>query len=509
LRAEAQLNDFQARHDTLTDLPNRTLFRERLDDVLVAGESRCAVLLLDVDRFKEINDTLGHHNGDKLLAEMAVRLTQNVGPAGLVARLSGDEYAVLVVQPTTDHGSIEAHAVEVARTIASAFASPFQIEGLELVMTASIGISLSPDHGLTADTLIRRADVAMYNAKRDHGAGFEVYRADRDEYSAARLALVADLRNAVDGDQIEVAYQMQVDAATGNVEGAEALVRWRHPVRGVLPPLAFVGLAEHAGLIRGLTERVLRLAVHDAVEWRRRWPNLRVAVNIAPRTLLDPTLPPLVRQVLAEHALPPSALTLEVTESAIVDNAHRVEEALRDLTSLGCTIAIDDFGTGYSSFSYLRRLSIHELKIDRLFVQGMTTDASDLAIVELTVDLGHRLGKRVVAEGVETDQQAEGLVRAGCDVLQGFLFSLPVSSEAFMDAVEARAPGSRHASPPGPRDDDGEPCVVPLARLRSLQSIPNGASPGAHVGSPLAAPDQMMPGSPVVLGRGRGSPATG
>jgi len=444
LRTEAQRNDYQARHDALTELPNRTLFRERLDEALAAGDTRCAVLLLDVDRFKEVNDTLGHHNGDKMLKEMAARVAECVGPAGLVARLSGDEYVVLLAQPRSDDGMIEEHAVMIARRIVTAFASPFRIEGLALVMSASIGISLSPDHGSTADGLIRRADVAMYNAKREH-LGFEVYRADRDEYSAARLALVADLRAAVEGEQIEVAYQMQVDAATGAVEGAEALVRWRHPVRGVLPPLAFIELAEHAGLIGALTDRVLQLAVRDAAAWRRRWPTFRVAVNLSPRTLVDPALPSLVRRVVAEHGLPPSALTLEVTESAIVDDAHRVEEALRDLTSLGCNIAIDDFGTGYSSFSYLRRLSIHELKIDRSFVAGMVADANDRAIVELTIDLGHRLGKRVVAEGVETAQEADQLVALGCDVLQGYAIGRPVSNEAFIEAVEARDRQARAA----------------------------------------------------------------
>ena len=472
LRAEAQLNDHQARHDALTQLPNRTLFQERLDAALAAGSRHCAVLLLDIDRFKEVNDTLGHHNGDRLLVQMAARLVDSVGRDALVARLSGDEFAVLIGQPETDQGSIEDRAVEAAGKIRASLATPFPIEGLALVITASIGISFSPDHGSTADGLIRRADVAMYNAKGDRDSGFEVYRAERDGYSAARLALVGDLRTAVEGDQIEVVYQMQVDAASGEVEGAEALARWRHPARGVLLPSEFIGLAEHAGLMRPLTERVLRLAVRDAAAWRQRWPSLRVSVNLSPRTLLDPTLPPMIRQVLLEHGLPPSVLTLEVTESAIVDNARRVEEALLDLTTLGCSIAIDDFGTGYSSFSYLRRLSIHELKIDRSFVHGMATDASDRAIVELTIDLGHRLGKRVVAEGVETDQEAERLARIGCDSLQGYLLSRPVSNEAFTEAVEARMAGMSRASVPVPSVSAAEPGVPPLPHLRRLDTVP-------------------------------------
>jgi EAL domain-containing protein (putative c-di-GMP-specific phosphodiesterase class I) len=252
------------------------------------------------------------------------------------------------------------------------------------------------------------------------------------------------------------------------VEGAEALARWRHPVRGVLSPVEFIGLAENAGLIRPLTERVLGLAVQDAARWRQRWPTLRVSVNLSPRTLLDPALPPLVRRLLAEHGLPPSALTLEVTESAIVADARRVQDALLDLTTLGCDIAIDDFGTGYSSFSYLRRLSIHELKVDGSFVRGMTTDASDRAIVELTIELAHRLGKRVVAEGVETEREAELLIEMGCDVLQGYLISRPVSVAAFEEAVatrEARPGGER---PARPIVDDGNPSSRPPARLRSL-----------------------------------------
>jgi EAL domain-containing protein (putative c-di-GMP-specific phosphodiesterase class I) len=317
----------------------------------------------------------------------------------------------------------------------------------------------------------------MYNAKAERGTGFEVYRTDRDEYSAARLALVGDLRTAVETDQIEVVYQMQVDAATGRVEGAEALARWRHPVRGVLSPLEFIGLAEHAGLIRPLTERVLRLAVRDAVQWRQRWPNLRVSVNLSPRTLLDPALPPLVRGVLAEHGLPPSALILEVTESAIVDDARSVEDALADLTTLGCDISIDDFGTGYSSFSYLRRLSIHEIKVDRSFVQGMTTDASDRAIVELTIDLGHRLGKRVVAEGVETDLEAGQLIDLGCDILQGYLISRPISNEAFKEAVAAREARTRGELVVRPVAVVGEPALPERTRMLSLGSAAKVAEP--------------------------------
>ena len=477
LRAEARQTAHQAAHDMLTGLPNRTLFRDRLDAALRGGDGRCAVLLLDVDRFKEVNDTLGHHNGDRLLQAMAARLTGSVADAGLVARLSGDEYAVLVTWRIGDPGSVEERAVAVARTIASDLSLPFEVEGLALVMSASIGIAVSPEHGQTSDVLIRRADVAMYNAKRDHG-GFEIYRPERDEYSAARLALVADLRAAVEADQIEVAYQLQVDAATGGVTGAEALVRWRHPVRGVIMPLAFVDLAEHAGLIRPLTERVLWIAVRDAVVWRRRWPELTVAVNLSPRLLLDTTLTPLVRRVLAEHGLPPSALTIEVTESAILDSTSRVEDALRDLTSLGCGISIDDFGTGYSSFSYLRRLSIDELKVDRSFVQGMATDESDRAIVELTIDLGHRLGKRVVAEGVETDLQAEHLTRLGCDVLQGYLLSRPITHEAFMEAVESRARATGWVRD-GRAAADGWSRITSASNLRRMGSV-SYVGPPAH-----------------------------
>jgi diguanylate cyclase (GGDEF)-like protein len=474
LRAEAQVNDHQARHDALTELPNRTLFHERLDAMLDGGATPCAVVLLDIDRFKEVNDTLGHYNGDRLLMEVAARLIEIVGPAGMVARLSGDEFAVLLAGHGTGHASIEEHAVEVARLVGTSFTTPFLIEGLELVMSASIGISLSPVHGSTADALIRRADVAMYNAKSERGTGYEVYHADRDRYSAARLALVGDLRTAVESDQIEVVYQMQVDAVTGRVAGAEALARWRHPVLGVLSPLEFIGLAEHAGLIRPLTECVLRLAVRDAARWRQRWPTLRIAVNLSPRSLLDPALPPLIRGLLAEHDLPPSALTLEVTESAIVGDERRVHVALLDLTSLGCDISIDDFGTGYSSFSYLRRLSVHELKVDRSFVGGMLTDASDRAIVELTIDLGHRLGKRVVAEGVETDRDAELLAEMGCDILQGYLISRPVSCAAFEEALVAREPRTAAGQPPRPFAGEPRASSGRSARIRSLPPATDG-----------------------------------
>jgi diguanylate cyclase (GGDEF)-like protein len=467
LRAEADLNDYQARHDPLTDLPNRRLFRERLTEALDSRTSTCAVLLLDVDRFKEVNDTLGHHNGDLVLREMAVRLAESVGRLGLVARFSGDEFAALLVQPASDPASIEDRAVAAAGAIGAAFATPFHVEGLALGFTASIGISLAPEHGSSVDALIRRADVAMYQAKGER-TGFMVYRLDRDEFSAARLALVNDLREAIERGKLEVVYQMKVDAAGGRVEGAEALVRWRHPVRGMISPEEFVGLAEHAGLIRGLTEHVLRTAARDAAVWRGRWPDLRVAVNMSPRTLLDSTLPPLIRGILLEHGLPPSALTLEVTESAIVGDDARVASAFRDYNALGCRISIDDFGTGYSSFSYLRRLPINEIKVDRSFVSGMTTDAQDRTIVEVTIDLGHRLGKRIVAEGVETEAIADRLRALGCDTLQGYLISRPISHEAFMEAVEVRKQAERRPRRRAPRRvERGALVVVPGGRLRS------------------------------------------
>jgi diguanylate cyclase (GGDEF)-like protein len=468
LRAEAQVTAYQARHDALTDLPNRIMFQEQVDAALRDEDAACAVLLLDIDRFKEVNDTLGHHNGDLLLEEFAARLVACAPGPGLVARLSGDEYAILVTGRRRDPVSMEERSVEVARRVATTLQVPFQLEGLALVVTASIGISLSPEHGSTAAVLLRRADVAMYNVKRDHATGFEFYRPDRDEYSAARLALVADLRAALKRDQIEVAYQLQVNAATGRVEGAEALARWRHPSRGVIMPGEFIELAEHAGLIRGLTERVLRIAVRDAMIWRDRWPDLRVAVNLSPRLLLDPSVAPLIHRVLVEHGLPPSGLTIEVTESAIVGNAGRVEEALRDLTSLGCDLSIDDFGTGYSSFSYIGRLAIHELKVDRSFVAGMANSEADMAIVELTVGLAHRLGKRVVAEGVETDFQAARLANLGCDVLQGYLISRPISHEALLEAVAARHAATSESELAGPGWGSPEPGVRPLATVRRL-----------------------------------------
>jgi len=437
LRAQAELNVYQARHDALTGLPNRRLFSERLDEVLAAGDGRCAVLLLDVDRFKEVNDTLGHQNGDLVLQEIARRMADLAGPRGVVARLGGDEFAVLLDEPSSGRMTVGECTAGLAKAIGRSFETPFGIEGLAIGLTASIGIALAPDHGSTVDALIRRADVAMYIAKQLR-TGFEVYRADRDEYSPARLALATELRAAVEADQIELAYQMQLDGATGAVVGAEALARWNHPVRGAVRPDEFIAMAEHAGLIRDLTERVLRIAVRDAIAWRSRWPDLRVGVNVSPRMLTDPSLVALVRGVLSEQGLAPSAVTLEVTESAIVGDDSRVEKSLRGLAELGCHLSIDDFGTGYSSFSYLRRLPIDEIKVDRSFVQGMATDPKDRAIVETTLELGHRLGKRVVAEGVETNEAADFLRGLGCDILQGYLISRPVPNAAFIQAVALR-----------------------------------------------------------------------
>jgi diguanylate cyclase (GGDEF)-like protein len=462
LRAEADRNEYQARHDALTGLANRTLFHERLAETLSADDTGCAVLLLDVDRFKEVNDTLGHHNGDLVLQEIAHRLLESLGPERLVARFSGDEFGLLV-RAVFDPGTTEDLAVAAARAVAAAFAAPFRVGALAIPLSASVGIALSPDHGRTVEGLIRRADVAMYVAKQDR-TGFAVYRPDRDQYSSAKLALVTDLGDTITAGELNVVYQMQIESATGRVEGAEALCRWRHPVLGDIRPDEFVALAEHAGLIDGLSDFVLRRSVRDVLAWRRRWPDLRVSVNVSPRTLVDSRFARLVDTVLTQSSLPPSALTLEVTEAAIVGDIDQVETALRALSVLGCPIAIDDFGTGYSSFSYMRRLPFDELKVDRSFVQSMLTDSDARTIVEVAVDLGHCLGKRVVAEGVETREAADRLRELGCDTLQGYWISRPISTDAYMAAVDVRSRELQPAKARAARRPRSTAPAVPPAR---------------------------------------------
>jgi len=415
----------QSLHDALTNLPNRVLLQQRLsaslDEVRREGTG-LALFLLDLDRFKEVNDTLGHPAGDALLEVVARRLVGAVRPEDTVARLGGDEFAVLL--PDIEHPN---DAIEVAGRIKTALAEPFMLEGVLMDVDVSIGIALCPQHGDEAEVLMRRADVAMYVAKGEQ-TGIEVYDVARDPNSPARLGTVTALREALDQGQLELHYQPKVSLADGTVVGVEALVRWQHPVRGLVPPDEFVPLAERTGLVHRLTAFVLREALDQVTEWWAHGLHVPVAVNVSMRDLQETDLAGLVAAELDAHHLPPTALVLEVTESVLAHDPGRAVATLRELADLGVSSSLDDFGTGYSSLLLLERLPVAEIKIDRSFVRRLDEEGGDPAMVRSIVGFAHGLGLSVVAEGVETSAAWKLLREMGCDVAQGYRVARPMAT---------------------------------------------------------------------------------
>ncbi|HLZ37113.1 MAG TPA: diguanylate cyclase [Mycobacteriales bacterium] len=418
-------NRVDARTDPLTGLPNRRALLERLRDPARPGKGGHgpALLLVDVDRFKEVNDALGHTVGDELLRQVGARLRVAAGERAMVARLGGDEYAVLV------EDAPESEAVACARAILGALAPPVVLRATRLHVAASIGIAADPDGAARPDALLQRADIAMYRAKAA-GDGYAVY-ADADaDGSRRRLETIEELREALADDALVVYYQPKLTLGDARVIGAEALVRWPHPTRGAVSPAEFVPLAETAGLSRWLTRHVLATALADCRRWHDAGAPLEVAVNVSARDLDDGTVEE-VRRLLERTGLPPAALVIEITESALLRDQDRAEAALAELQATGVQLSIDDFGTGYSSLSRLRKLAVSEIKVDSSFVRGVTTSDDDLAIVRSTVDLGHSLGLRVVAEGVETADVQARLAALRCDAAQGFLLARPMRADAF------------------------------------------------------------------------------
>ena len=442
LRRQAHDSHHQALHDGLTGLPNRAMFREQVQAAATGpAVSGFAVLLMDLDKFKEVNDTLGHHNGDRVLIAVAERLRESMRPSDVVARLGGDEFGILLEGVGTPED-----ATALAERLLEALTRPFDVQGLTLEVGASIGIALFPTHGRDVDTLVQRADVAMYEAKRTY-RGSAVYAPEHDSYSPARLALVGELRRAIEDGELGVVYQPKVDLRTGRIVGAEALVRWRHPVRGDVPADEFVPIAEHTGLLRPLTLDVLDRALAACARWRADGDPLVVAVNLSVRNLLDTELPTDVARLLDRHGLPAEALELEITESALIADPARTKVGLTRLRDLGVGIAIDDYGTGYSSLAYIRRMPVTVLKIDKSFVMGMASDENDGVIVRSTIDLGRNLGLAVVAEGVEDAETCARLLEYGCAIGQGFYFGRPMSDRAFRALlVDGAAPTSQTRS---------------------------------------------------------------
>jgi diguanylate cyclase (GGDEF)-like protein len=446
LRHQMEALEHTALHDPLTGLPNRMLFGRYVEQAVQAAQREdrgVAVMMLDLDRFKEINDTLGHASGDLLLQELAHRLSDLLGTEGNVARLGGDEFGV-VSRLAVDRAS----SLALAERIRQSIGEPFVLAGIALEVHASVGIALHPDHGSDVETLMRHADVAMYEAKKTHQP--RLYRAVDNHYSSTRLARAGRLRHAIERDELELAFQPQVDLTTGQVHTAEALVRWRHPEQGLLLPDDFIPLAEHSGLIRPLTHWTLRTAIGQAARWKDDGLRLAVAVNVSGRDIVDLTLPDEIEDMLREFGLEASVLELEITESTLMTDPVRATTVIRRLSELGVRIAIDDFGSGYSSLSHLRRLAVDVLKIDKSFVLNMDSDENDLTIVRSTIDLAHNLGLTVVAEGVEDDASLGRLVSLGCDSVQGFHLSRPVSAPKLTAWLNARKRRTRELDSPRP-----------------------------------------------------------
>jgi diguanylate cyclase len=431
-------------HDDLTGLPNRTLLATRCEQALQADvhNATCsALLLIDLDRFKEINDTFGHHYGDELLSQVGPRLAQALRTDDTVARLGGDEFAVLL----TDIDGVPG-AFRVATKIREALQAPFHVAGVDLDVEASIGLVTSGEHGRDPSTLLQHADIAMYVAK-SRNCGIFAYDPTVDGHSPAKLALLGDLRRGLDRRELVLHYQPKVSLSTGEFVGVEALVRWQHPTQGLIMPDDFIPLAEHTGLIAPLTRYVLDGALAQARTWLDRGQKIPVSVNLSARNLLDTTLPHEIATQLANHGVPADLLEIEVTESALMTDPARAQRLLEQLFALGIRIAIDDFGAGYTSLGQLRTLPVSELKIDRSFVTSMDTDPGSAVIVQSVVDLGHNLGLTIIAEGVESERVMTALSQIGCDVAQGYFISHPVTAAAVDVWRAARRADTMPSSP--------------------------------------------------------------
>jgi diguanylate cyclase (GGDEF)-like protein len=455
LRRQAQENDRLARYDPLTGLPNRTLFRERAASALARSElggsqsppraqgggnaeggedlppghatgadgESIAVLLLDLDAFKQVNDTLGHGAGDAVLREVAARLRAQLDPATLLARLGNDEYAIL--QPRV--AGVQ-DALALAAAVQSALQAPVTFDGVALNVEASIGIALVPDHARDADELLQRADMALDSARRRRGR-VEVYAPEHHRSGAERLALLGEVRPALEREEFTLFYQPQIALRTGRVTGVEALLRWRHPERGMIPPLQFISLIEQTALVGPVTLHVVDLALRQSARWRRAGLRLGMSVNLSARNLHDPELPEQIAALLQRHSVPAATLTVEVTESAAMADPATAADVLEALRALGVGTSIDDFGSGNASIAYLAKLPVDELKIDRSFVTPMCESPREEAIVRTTIDLARHLELHVVAEGIETAAVCERLAAMGCDTGQGYLISRPAPAE--------------------------------------------------------------------------------
>lgn len=426
------LERHHALHDSLTNLPNRRLMMERIEKATATAQTQqteLAILLLDLNRFKEVNDTLGHQFGDHLLVALAPRLLSAISATDVVARLGGDEFGFILEDVSVEQ------ACNICKRILDVVDQPFTIDGHGVSIGGSIGIAMYPQHGDEPQLLLQHADVAMYEAKR-HGQGFTVYQAEQDQYSLSGLRIVTSLRDRALFDQLQLHYQPKISLKDGRVCGLEALLRWQHPSLGEIEPDTFIPVAERVGVMRQITLWVLRTALQQMEAWQKSGFPQHVAVNLSVRNLGDENLPQDIREILAAHSVPPAHIILEVTESGMMVNPRLAQDVLNKLNALGLASAIDDFGSGFSSLAYLKSLPATEIKIDKSFVLNMTHDESDAVIVHSTIALAHNMGYRVVAEGVANAEILELLQVLGCDVVQGFYFSKALPAEQVIPWVQ-------------------------------------------------------------------------
>lgn len=429
---ETEALEYQASHDPLTDLPNRKMLNERLQSALLRSKTSRSPLVLiisDLNHFKEINDTLGHHIGDLVLQQAAERLYNTVRKTDIVARLGGDEFSILLPDTNIDE------AVNIAKNITEIFKIPFVAEGHNLSVGISIGMAESPTHGNDVNILVQRADVAMYDAKRGK-KGYAVYDPEQDTHNVSKLELMTELRQSIDNQQIDLHYQCKQDLVTRKTIGAEALLRWRHPERGIIQPDEIIPLAEQTGLIKPLTRLILDKSIQQCAHWHQLGHRLSISINISVHCLSGNMLASSLREFLVKYELPAEYCILEITESDIMIDPIRAKNILTELDSIGTHISIDDFGTGYSSLAYLKQLPVSEIKIDRSFVMEMDKDENDKVIIRTIIDLAHNLGLSVVAEGVESETSISMLETFGCNIIQGFHIGRPVVNADFISQIE-------------------------------------------------------------------------
>jgi diguanylate cyclase len=419
-----------ATHDSITDLPNRVLLMDRLEQAIQAGlrqQTTLALLIFNINNFKEINDTLGHYNGDRLLKQVVSRLQSAARKSDTISRIDGKEFAILlpVIQERED-------IILFIKKIQKIFTESFSIDKLKFEIQINIGTAIFPEHGKDVDTIMQRANVALFAAKQSNQQ-YTIYSSELDKQSPHRITMMGELRQAIENDELVLYYQPKINLHTRSISGVEALVRWQHPEHGFLPPDEFIPMAERTGLIKLLSIWVLKQALSQAEKWHSKNLKFSIAINLSPTTFLDSDLPDLIIGMLSIYDIPAEYVILEITESSMIKDPDLAMEILNRLTSKGLKISIDDFGTGYSSLSYLKKLPASEIKIDKSFVSDMLKSDNDAVIVKSIIDLGHNLSLNVVAEGVEDKETVTRLKALGCDVLQGYYFSKPLSSEDFLN----------------------------------------------------------------------------